>query len=234
MAEMVGSIVVGEVVNRASSFLISRHRDCLSTREAIERLEMAHIKMEAALEVSARWPQQATSAGAPLLRWRRRLRRAADDCDAALHRWKLRELQEEAARERLSRAPLPRRVAHAVLCFVSALLVLARRRGGGEASSAREAVRRFERLADGAAEFLQYVDLDAVPRKRRLLFGCGVADFGKLGDGVEYGGVLQGAGRRHCFLGSGSETPAELWMETKPCRAYGKRRAASGKKLLLV
>ncbi|CAN6300467.1 unnamed protein product [Urochloa humidicola] len=226
MAEMVGSIVVGEVVNRASSFLISRHRDCLSTREAVERLEMAHIKMEAALEVSARWPQHA---GAPLLRWRRRLRRAAEDCDAALHRWKLRELQEEAARERLSRAPLPRRVAHAVLCFVSALLVLARRRGGGEESRARDAVRRFERLADGAAEFLQYVDIDTAPRKRRL-FGGGVADFGKL---LEYG-VLQGAGRRHCFLGSGSESPAELWMESKPCRAYGKRRAASGKKLLLA
>ncbi|CAN6324862.1 unnamed protein product [Urochloa humidicola] len=231
MAEMVGSIVVGEVVNRASSFLISRHREGMSTREGVERLEIAHIKMEAALEVSARWTQQhAAGAGAPLLRWRRRLRRAADDCDAALHRWKLRELQEEEARERLSRAPLPRRVAHAVLCFVSARLVLVRRGGGGEASRARAAVQRFERLADGAAEFLRYVELDGAPRKRRFFGGAAV--FGKLGNGVEYG-MLEGA-RRHCFLGSGSESPAELWMESKPCRAYGKRRAASGKKLLLV
>ncbi|CAL4931703.1 unnamed protein product [Urochloa decumbens] len=235
MAEMVGSIVVGEVVNRASSFLISRHRDCLSTREGVERLEMAHIKMEAALEVSARWTQQQQyAADAPLLRWRRRLRRAADDCDAALHRWKLRELQEEEARERLSRAPLPRRVAHAVLCFVSALLVLVRRGGGGgEAARARAAVQRFERLADGAAEFLRYAEIDAAPRKRRLFGGAAV--FGELGGGMEYGGMLQGGARRHCFLGSGSESPAELWMESKPCRAYGKRRAASsGKKLLLV
>ncbi|TKV95462.1 hypothetical protein SEVIR_9G364500v4 [Setaria viridis] len=225
MAEMVGSIVVGEVVNRASSYLISRHRDRLSTREGVERLEMAHIKMEAALEVSARWPH---AADAPLLRWRRRLRRAADECDAALHRWKLRELQEEEARERLARAPLPSRVAHAVLCFVSALLVLARGGGGGgEASRARATVQRFERLADGAAEFLRYVELNSAPRKRRL-FGPAV---GKLGEGVEYG-VLQGA--RQCFLGAGSESPAEVWMESnKPCHAYGKRRA-SGKKLLLV
>ncbi|RLN41441.1 uncharacterized protein C2845_PM01G18660 [Panicum miliaceum] len=222
MAEMVGSIVVGEVVSRTSSFLLGRHRDRLSAREAVERLEMAHIRMEAALEVSARW----RAADAPLLRWRRRLRRAAGECDAALARWKLRELREEAARERLARAPLPGRVAHAVLCFVSALLALARRRrgGGDEASRARAAVERFERLADGAAEFLRCVEFNAAPRKRRL-----------LGDGVEHG-MLRGAGARHCFLGAGagSESPAEVWMgSSKPCRGYGKRRA-SGKKLLLV
>ncbi|PAN49026.1 hypothetical protein PAHAL_9G420800 [Panicum hallii] len=229
MAEMVGSIVVGEVVSRTSSFLIGRHRDRLSAREGVERLEMAHIRMEAALEVSARW----RAADAPLLRWRRRLRRAAGECDAALHRWKLRELQEEAARERLARAPLPGRVAHAILCFVSALLALARRRGGGwdDASRARAAVERFERLADGAAEFLRCVEFNAAPRKRRLLIGPAV---GELGGGVERG-MLRGAGARHCFLGAaGSESPAEVWMgSSKPWRGYGKRRA-SGTKLLLV
>lgn len=226
MAEMVGSIVVGEVVNRASSYLIGRHRDRLSTREGVERLEMAHIKMEAALEVSARWPG---AADAPLLRWRRRLRRAADECDAVLHRWKLRELQEEEDRDRLARAPLPTRVAHAVLCFVSALLVLARGGGGGEASRARAVVRRFERLADGAAEFLRYVELNSAPRKRVRLFGGPAV--GSLGGGVEYG-VLQGA--RQCFLEAGSQGPGEVWIESsKSCRAYGKRRA-SGENLLLV
>ena len=132
MAETVGSIVVGEVVNRTSSFILSKHRERLSTREGIERLEMAYVKMEAALELSGRWQHHATDADASLLRWRRKLRRAADECDAALHRWKLRELQEEDARERLARAPLPRRVAHAVLCFLSALLLLARARGGDD------------------------------------------------------------------------------------------------------
>ncbi|EMS55873.1 hypothetical protein TRIUR3_07034 [Triticum urartu] len=59
MAEMVGSLVVGEVVSRTSSFLISKHKErsasASSASESLERLEMAHIKMEAALEVSARW-----------------------------------------------------------------------------------------------------------------------------------------------------------------------------------
>ncbi|OEL25795.1 hypothetical protein BAE44_0013184 [Dichanthelium oligosanthes] len=227
MAEMVGSIIVGEVVNRTSSFLLGRHRDRLSAREGVERLEMAHIKMEAALEVSARW-RSATDVS--LLRWRRKLLRAADECDAALRRWKLRELQEEAARERLARAPLPRRVAHAVFCFVSALLLLVRGGGGREeASRARAAVERFERLANGAAEFLKYVQFNSAPRKRRLFSPV----VGKLGEGVEYG-MLQG-GARPRFLGAaGSESPAEVWMESKPCRAYGGKRRASGEKLLLV
>ncbi|KAG2551132.1 uncharacterized protein LOC120651991 [Panicum virgatum] len=231
MAEMVGSIVVGEVVSRTSSFLVSRHRDRLSARECVERLEMAHIRMEAALEVSARW----RAAGGPLLRWRRRLRRAAGECDAALSRWKLRELREEAARERLARAPLPGRVAHAVLRFVSALLALARRGRGGEwdeAARARAAVERFERLADGAAEFLRCAEFNGAPRKRRPL---GPAAW-ELGDGVERG-ALRGAGARCCFLGgaAGSGSPAEVWVgRSKPCRGYGKRRASSGKKLLLL
>jgi len=234
MAEMVGSIVVGEVVNRTSDFLISKHRERLSTREAIERLEMAHIKMEAALELSGRW-QQATDAS--LLRWRRKLRRAADECDAALHRWKLRELQEEDARERLARAPLPRRVAHAVLCFLSALLLplLARAGGGGdECSRACAAVQRFERLASGAAEFLRCVKFGSAPRRLCCggQFGFGPV-VGRLGEHASYE-RLQGAPQQHRFLDAGPASPAELWVDSsKPCRAYPKRRA-SGKKLLLV
>lgn len=68
-----------------------------------------------------------------------------------------------------------------------------------EASRDRAAVERFERLADGAAEFLRCVEFNAAPRKRRLL-GVGPA-VGKLGGGVEYG-MLPGAGARHCFLGA--------------------------------
>jgi hypothetical protein len=236
MAEMVGSIVVGEVVNRTSDFLISKHRERLSTREAIERLEMAHIKMEAALELSGRW-QQATDAS--LLRWRRKLRRAADECDAALHRWKLRELQEEDARERLARAPLPRRVAHAVLCFVSGLLLLIARRGGDdECSRACAAGQPLEPLDGGAAEFLRCVELGSAPRRLYGGGGGGLFGFGPVvgrlsGEHASYE-RLQGAPQQHRFLGAGPASPAELWVDSsKPCRAYPKRRA-SGKKLLLV
>ncbi|XP_062213383.1 uncharacterized protein LOC133914277 [Phragmites australis] len=220
MAEMVGSMVAGEVVNRTSSFLISKHRERLTTREGIERLEMAHIKMEAALEVFSRW--QVTDMS--LLLWRRKLRRAADDCDVALHRWKLRELEEEAARERLALAPFPRRVAVAVLSFISALLVLAR--GSDESSRACAAVQRFERLANGAAEFLRYVEFSS-PRKCSL-FSPVVR---KLGKHVNCDMLQQGA--RHSFLRVRSESPAEGWVESKPCYAYENRRA-SGEKMLPV
>ncbi|GJN12732.1 hypothetical protein PR202_ga31038 [Eleusine coracana subsp. coracana] len=157
---MVGSLVVGEVVNRTSSFIISKHKERLTTWEGIERLEMAHIKMEAALDISGRWQTTDVS----LLRWRRKLRRAADDCDAALHRWKLRALEEEAARERLAREPFRRRVAHAVLSFVRALLALTR--GGNDVvARACAAVQRFERLANGSAEFLKCVELSSASRR---------------------------------------------------------------------
>lgn len=214
MAEMVGSVVVGEVVNRTFSFLISKHsRERLSTREGVERLEMAHIKMEAALELSGRWQHHATDADASLLRWRRKLRRAADECDAALHRWKLRELQEEDARERLVRAPLPRRVAHAVLCFLSALLLLARARArGGDdddaCSHACAAVRRFERLASGAAEFLRCVEFGSAPRRCGGLFGGGplagrLASYERLQLGAPHSSAAPFLGRRARKSGGG-------------------------------
>ncbi|KAK3146927.1 hypothetical protein QOZ80_3BG0275200 [Eleusine coracana subsp. coracana] len=163
MAEMVGSLVVGEVVNRTSSFLISKHKERLTTWEGIERLEMAHIKMEAALDISGRWQTTDVS----LLRWRRKLRRAVDDCDAALHRWKLRALEEEAAREMLARAPFRCRVAHAVLSFVRALLALTRGGNDEVARACAAAVQRFERLANGSAEFLKCVEFSSASTSRR-------------------------------------------------------------------
>jgi hypothetical protein len=83
------------------------------------------------------------------------------------------ELQEEDARERLARAPLHRRVAHAVLCFLSALLLLARARGGDDdaCSHACAAVQRFERLASSAAEILRCVEFGSAPLRCGGLFG---------------------------------------------------------------
>lgn len=221
MAEMVGSLVVGEVVNRTSSFLISKHRERLTAREGIERLEMAHIKMEAALDISGRWQ----STDASLLRWRRKLRRAADDCNDALYRWRLRALEEES----LARAPLHRRVAHAVVSFVRALLVLARSNGGDEDAAV---VARFERLANGSAEFLRCVEVSS-GASRRCCFASPVVR--KLGEHAKIQKQLQGA--RRSLLGVGSEAPVGDWMGNTTCSGgYGtrSRRASSGKKLLLV
>jgi hypothetical protein len=214
MAKIVGSVVVGEVVNRTTSFIISKHKERLTTWEGIERLEMAHIKMEAAFDVSGRWQTTDVS----LLRWRRKLRRTADDCDAALHRWKLRALEDEAARERLARAPFRRRVAHAVVSFVRVLLVLTR--GNDEVSRACAAVQRFERLASGSAEFLRCVEFSGASRRCCLVSPT-------VGKHASYS-PLPGAQRS--FLGG-----VEDWVEHKPSSGYGNRRARRpGKKLLLV
>jgi len=57
----------------------------------LESLEMAHIRLEAALETSERW--QITDAS--LLRWRRKLKRAAQECDETMHKCKQRILDDE-------------------------------------------------------------------------------------------------------------------------------------------
>jgi hypothetical protein len=77
MAEMVSSAIVGETVNRIMSSISGKDEEKSKKKENIERLEMAHIKMEAVLQVSDRW--QITEA--PLLWWRRKLKRAAQECD---------------------------------------------------------------------------------------------------------------------------------------------------------
>ena len=45
-------------------------------------MEMAHIKLEAALETCNKW----NITGAPLLRWQIKLRRATQECDNTLRR----------------------------------------------------------------------------------------------------------------------------------------------------
>nr|CAB3451796.1 unnamed protein product [Digitaria exilis] len=52
---------------------------------------MAQIRLEAALETSEKW--QITDAS--LLRWRRKLKRAAQECDETLHKCKQRILEDE-------------------------------------------------------------------------------------------------------------------------------------------
>ncbi|CAD6341733.1 unnamed protein product [Miscanthus lutarioriparius] len=67
---MVGSAVVQGAVSQILSDLIDRHegKEKLKDNENLERLEMAHIKLEAALETSEKW--QITDAS--LLRWRKK------------------------------------------------------------------------------------------------------------------------------------------------------------------
>ncbi|KAL5198530.1 hypothetical protein ABZP36_002042 [Zizania latifolia] len=95
MAEIVGSAVVNETVNTIISGLIDTYERKSSAEEQMERLEMAHIKLETALEASNRW--QIT--GVPFLRWRKKLKHAAEECEDTLRKCRQRVQDDEEAKQ---------------------------------------------------------------------------------------------------------------------------------------
>jgi hypothetical protein len=123
-------------------------------KENIERLEMAHIKMEAVLQVSNRW--QITEV--PLLRWRRKLKRASQECDDTLVKCKQRALEQEGTRLRVSQSSFPKRIAYATKSLISSFIGT-----NDESSSSSANVQRFERYANGANEFLKTVECGGTP-----------------------------------------------------------------------
>ncbi|TVU49811.1 hypothetical protein EJB05_01148, partial [Eragrostis curvula] len=151
-AEMVFSAVVEETLKLALSGLIggSRGQEEDLVRD-VERLEMARIRLEAALDASRRWRIR----DAPLLRWRRKLERAAEEC----RRRAAAEEQEDDDTEAREQESFTRRLARAA----AALL------GGGRVRDdvARAAVRRLEWYADGAGEFLRFVEMGGGGSPRR-------------------------------------------------------------------
>uniref|UniRef100_A0ACD5XGP9 Uncharacterized protein n=1 Tax=Avena sativa TaxID=4498 RepID=A0ACD5XGP9_AVESA len=160
MAEMVSSAIVGEAVSRIFSGITSRKDEDKSDETAVgpglERLEMARIKMEAALETSDKW--QITDAS--LLHWRKKLKRAAQDCDDEARRCEQLFLEEDAAKQVVRQSSFPKRVALATKAFVSSFLGP----NSDHCSDSAAAVRRFERIADGATEFMRFVELGGTPR----------------------------------------------------------------------
>jgi hypothetical protein len=113
---------------------------------------MAHIKLEAALETSEKW--QITDAS--LLRWRKNLKRAAQECDDVLHKCKNRILEEEKMEQEVSSSAFPKRIAHATKSFISSTF-------GINDQLSRSIVRRFEWYADGASDFLRFIELGCTP-----------------------------------------------------------------------
>jgi len=98
MEEIVSSAVVQETVSQVLSALVQKYEE-KEESDAIrnlERLEMAHIRLEAALETSDKWKITDTS----MLRWRRKLKRAAQECDDTLHKCKQRILEDEQMEQR--------------------------------------------------------------------------------------------------------------------------------------
>jgi hypothetical protein len=83
MAEMVGSAVVEATLKQAVAGLIGTQEEAAEVpgdgEQHVERLEMAQLRMEAVIEASRKWRIHDAS----LLRWRRKLKRAAQECGVA-------------------------------------------------------------------------------------------------------------------------------------------------------
>ena len=115
---------------------------------------MAHIKLEAALEISEKWQINDAS----LLRWHRKLKRAAQECDETLHKCKLRILEDERMEQEVRSSSIAKRIVHATKSFVSSVLSS----NSNELSSS--ITQRFEWYGDGASEFLRFIKFGGIPQ----------------------------------------------------------------------
>ena len=160
MAKIVCSAIVEETVSQILSGLVQKYevKEESNSSRNLERLEMAHIKMESVLHVTDKW--QIT--GVPLLRWRSKLKRAAQECGDTLQRCKQRVIEEQEIRQRVSQLSYPKRIAYATKSFISSIT---RSSNDESRSSSTDVVQRFERFADGANEFLKFVEFSGTPRQ---------------------------------------------------------------------
>uniref|UniRef100_I1Q7P8 Rx N-terminal domain-containing protein n=1 Tax=Oryza glaberrima TaxID=4538 RepID=I1Q7P8_ORYGL len=154
MEEMVGSAIVHETVNKIVSGLIDRCERKSSAQDNLERLEMAQIKLDFALETSNKW--HITSG--PLLRWQKNLKRATEECDDTIRICRQRVQEEQEAEQVARNSFFPRRIAHATKSLISSIF------HGNIDEPSRSVVRRFECFADGANDFLRSVEFGGTPR----------------------------------------------------------------------
>jgi hypothetical protein len=96
----------------------------------------------------------------PLLRWRKKLKRAAQECEDMLRGCKQRALEDEETKKQVREYSFPRRVAHATKSLVSSFI-----NHNSDECSSKALVQRFERLAEGADDFLRYVQLGGTPKQ---------------------------------------------------------------------
>ncbi|EMS54040.1 hypothetical protein TRIUR3_20991 [Triticum urartu] len=156
MAEILGSAVASESVSRIFSILSGNSREDGGAEDNAERLEFAVLKIHSVVAVAEDW----RILHQPLLDWKARLKRVAEEGDGILraHRRRSaeRERDEGVARKAV---PVHKRVTRAAARF------LPFRRGKDDDGDPGEAtVRRFERLAHVADEFFRYVQLGGRPK----------------------------------------------------------------------
>ncbi|KAF8673169.1 hypothetical protein HU200_048717 [Digitaria exilis] len=176
--ETISSGVAQEAFHHVLSKLMESYKHSSDAKDHMERMEMAQIRLEAALEESQRW----SVTSVPLLRWQNKLKRAAQECDHTLRRCRRRVQEEEE-----ERSSLPSRVARFAMSFVTSIMG-----GGGDDELEGSVVCRFERFADGASEFLRYVELGG-GTPRQFMFS----------DGALVRHLLEGKGTKNCFVDGG-------------------------------
>ncbi|KAF8673179.1 hypothetical protein HU200_048728 [Digitaria exilis] len=187
MAEIVSSALTQEAVHQVLDKLKERYEHNSDAKDRMKRMEMAHIRLEAALEASCQWGV----ASAPLLRWRSKLKRAAQECDHTMRRCRQR-LQEEKEEKRRRAAAggssLLTRVSRAATSFISSISGS----GDDDDEPGASTVRRFEWFAEGASEFLRFVELGGSAPRRFMFF-----------DGALVRHLLGGKGTKCCFVHGG-------------------------------
>ncbi|KAF8731333.1 hypothetical protein HU200_016388 [Digitaria exilis] len=190
MAEIITSAVVQDTVSKVVSALVKKYEEEESDVNGIlERLKMAHIRLEAALETSEKWQLTDPS----LLRWRKKLKCAAQECDDTIHNCKLKIIEDEHMEQGVRNSSFPRRIANATMSFVSSFI-------NCDKKLMRSTVQRFEWFADGATEFLKFIELGGMPRSP-ISFNSLVR---KLFAGKElYHKIVQG----------NNHLSSELWLE---------------------
>uniref|UniRef100_A0A0D9WV11 Uncharacterized protein n=1 Tax=Leersia perrieri TaxID=77586 RepID=A0A0D9WV11_9ORYZ len=154
MSEVIGSAVIGEAVSRISTFVIDNHNRKSIDEDGLERLEMSHIRMEAALEMSNKYPPATDTS---LLRWRKKLKRASDECSHVMDRCKRRAMEDKKREQEIRQFSFPKRIAHATRSFFSF-------DGNKDIDSliTTSTIQRFERFADGASEFLRFMEFGSI------------------------------------------------------------------------
>ncbi|RLN36227.1 hypothetical protein C2845_PM03G02190 [Panicum miliaceum] len=146
---MLGSPVVQEAISRVSSFISSK-REEESREHNIERLEMASTELELAIERSGKLPITDVS----LLRRRKILKRALQECSDILRRCKLRAQQDQETEQgrAVRHSSFPKRVVCAAKSSIAYFLT------SKKDNLSCSDVRRFEWFADCAGKFVRDVE----------------------------------------------------------------------------
>jgi len=218
MARMVASAFVQETVSRVTSYLFSKLDDKVEASRGhyAGRLEMSHTELELALERSARMPITDVS----LLRRRKLLERAFEDCEYLLHRCSKQQATDISEMEQPATNSFTKRIAQVTQSSISSYFA-----GFCKDSTGCSDVRRFEWLAECANRFLKDVESGCSPQ--RCMFSNPLVRKLLQGKNLQYNKVQESILRRvhiwpMCVEGRGVEAALEFLYEDckMPTRSF--------------